>query len=556
MLLHLSISQFTLVDQLELEFGPGTSTLTGETGAGKSITLDALGLALGGRGSAELVRTGANRADICATFDISEHPAAGPWLKSQELDAGQEVILRRTIGADGRSRAYINGQPVTLLQLRALGEQLIDIHSQHEHQSLLKKDTHRRLLDEFAQAQELAAETRSRYKTWQDQYHRYRTLANSVEEAEARRHLLQYQLKELEQLDLSEGEVEALESEQRQLANAGEILSGSYQLAALLSGGEGDIAEQIHRALQLLSAMPEQAPALVEVAQMLDSARIQVDEAAGTLSRHIDRFEMDPERLSEVEERLSAIYQAARKHRVQPKELPSLQQQLQEELDDIGSADALERLAAECEKLEQQFRKTAGKLSKLRAKAATALAHAVNQQLGDLAMPHAKVELALQTLDKPCSHGLEEVEILISTNPGQPPRALGKIASGGELSRVSLAIQVVTAQTSRTPTLVFDEVDVGIGGATGDVVGRLLRQLGETRNGRTGQVICVTHLAQVAARAHRQYLVEKHSDGERAFVALRELLNGERREEIARMLGGAPSTQSLAHAEEMLSRTH
>ncbi|GAA5443432.1 DNA repair protein RecN [Microbulbifer sp. NBRC 101763] len=556
MLLHLSISQFTLVDQLELEFGPGTSTLTGETGAGKSITLDALGLALGGRGSAELVRTGANRADICATFDISEHPAAGPWLKSQELDAGQEVILRRTIGADGRSRAYINGQPVTLLQLRALGEQLIDIHSQHEHQSLLKKDTHRRLLDEFAQAQELAAETRSRYKTWQDQYRRYRTLANSVEEAEARRHLLQYQLKELEQLDLSEGEVEALESEQRQLANAGEILSGSYQLAALLSGGEGDIAEQIHRALQLLSAMPEQAPALVEVAQMLDSARIQVDEAAGTLSRHIDRFEMDPERLSEVEERLSAIYQAARKHRVQPKELPSLQQQLQEELDDIGSADALERLAAECEKLEQQFRKTAGKLSKLRAKAATALAHAVNQQLGDLAMPHAKVELALQTLDKPCSHGLEEVEILISTNPGQPPRALGKIASGGELSRVSLAIQVVTAQTSRTPTLVFDEVDVGIGGATGDVVGRLLRQLGETRNGRTGQVICVTHLAQVAARAHRQYLVEKHSDGERAFVALRELLNGERREEIARMLGGAPSTQSLAHAEEMLSRTH
>ncbi|WP_444889459.1 DNA repair protein RecN [Microbulbifer sp. DLAB2-AA] len=555
MLLHLSISQFTLVDQLELEFGPGTSTLTGETGAGKSITLDALGLALGGRGSAELVRAGANRADISATFDISGYPNASDWLKSQELDSGQEVILRRTIGADGRSRAYINGQPVTLLQQRALGEQLIDIHSQHEHQSLLKKETHRRLLDEYAQAQELAAETRSRYKTWQDQYRRYRNLADSVEEAEARRNLLQYQLRELEQLDLSEGEIEALESEQRQLANAGDILNGSYQLAALLSGGEGDIAEQLHRALQLLSAMPEQAPALVEVAQMLDSARIQIDEAAGTLSRHIDRFEMDPERLSEVEERLSAIYQAARRHRVQPGELPALQRQLQEELEDIGTEDTLERLAETCSKLEKEFRAVAAKLSELRRGAAITLAESVNRQLVDLAMPHAKVELALQALDKPCSHGLEEVEILISTNPGQPPRPLGRIASGGELSRVSLAVQVVTAQTSRTPTLVFDEVDVGIGGATGDVVGRLLRQLGETRNGCSGQVICVTHLAQVAARAHRQYLVEKHSDGEQAFVALRELKNGERREEIARMLGGQPSPQSLAHAEEMLTRT-
>ncbi|WP_444907313.1 DNA repair protein RecN [Microbulbifer sp. SSSA008] len=554
MLLHLSISQFTLVDQLELEFGPGTSTLTGETGAGKSITLDALGLALGGRGSAELVRTGANRADISATFDIAEHPSAASWLESQELDAGQEVILRRTIGADGRSRAYINGQPVTLLQLRALGEQLIDIHSQHEHQSLLKKETHLRLLDEYAQAQELAAETRSRFKTWRDHYRRYRTLADSAEEAEARRHLLEYQLKELDQLGLSEGEIESLESEQQQLANAGEILSGSYQLAAFLSGGEGDIAEQLHRALQLLSSMPGQAPALVEVAQMLDSARIQVDEAAATLSRHIDRFEMDPERLSEVEDRLSAIYQAARKHRVQPQELPALQQQLQAELDDIGSPDALERLAADCEQLEKQYRKVAGKLSKLRSKAATSLAEAVNGQLADLAMPHARVELSLQELDTPNSQGLEEAEILISTNPGQPPRPLGKIASGGELSRVSLAIQVVTAQTSRTPTLVFDEVDVGIGGATGDVVGRLLRQLGETRNGRSGQVICVTHLAQVAARAHRQYLVEKHSDGESVFVALRELTNGERREEVARMLGGAPTAQSLAHAEEMLER--
>ncbi|WP_226704067.1 DNA repair protein RecN [Microbulbifer elongatus] len=549
MLLHLSISQFTLVDQLELEFGPGTSTLTGETGAGKSITLDALGLALGDRGNGELVRAGAKRADIHATFDISNHKEAHAWLEEQEMDAGREVILRRTISADGRSRAYINGQPVTLMQLRTLGEQLIDIHSQHEHQSLLKRDTHRRLLDEYAHAEGQSAEVRIHYKTWQDQYRRYRKLADSAEETQARRDLLEYQLEELEQLDLKPSELEDLESEQRQLANAGDILNGSYQLAALLNGGEGDIAEQLHRALQLVGAMPEQSPALAEVAQMLDSARIQIDEAGSTLSRYIDRFEMDPERLAEVEERLSAIYSLARKHRVQPDQLAELQQQWQQELEEIGAPDALDKLAGECEKLEQTFRDSAAKLSKLRAAAAIKLAKAVNGQLADLAMPHARVELALTELDKPTATGLEEVEILISTNPGQPPRPLGKIASGGELSRVSLAIQVITAQTSRTPTLVFDEVDVGIGGATGDVVGKLLRQLGER-----GQVICVTHLAQVAARAHRQYLVEKHSDGEAAFVALRELKDAERSSEIARMLGGEATAQSLAHAEEMLSR--
>ncbi|AQQ66819.1 DNA repair protein RecN [Microbulbifer agarilyticus] len=549
MLLHLSISQFTLVDQLELEFGHGTSTLTGETGAGKSITLDALGLALGDRGNGELVRAGAKRADIHATFDISNHEEARTWLEDQEMDAEREVILRRTISADGRSRAYINGQPVTLMQLRTLGEQLIDIHSQHEHQSLLKKDTHRRLLDEYAHAEGHSAEVRIHYKTWQDQYRRYRRLADSAEETQARRDLLEYQLEELAQLDLKPGELEELESEQRQLANAGDILNGSYQLAAMLNGGEGDIAEQLHRALQLVSAMPEQSPALAEVAQMLDSARIQIDEAGSTLSRHIDTFEMNPERLTEVEERLSAIYSIARKHRIQPAQLAELQQQWQQELEEIGAPDALDKLAGECEQLEQAFRAAAGKLSKLRIAAAKKLADAVNSQLADLAMPHARVELALTALEKPTATGLEEVEILIATNPGQPARALGKIASGGELSRVSLAIQVVTAQTSRTPTLVFDEVDVGIGGATGDVVGKLLRQLGER-----GQVICVTHLAQVAARAHRQYLVEKHSDGEAAFVALRELKDAERSAEVARMLGGEATAQSLAHAEEMLAR--
>ncbi|GMG87097.1 DNA repair protein RecN [Biformimicrobium ophioploci] len=550
MLLHLSISQFTLVDQLELEFRQGTTAITGETGAGKSITLDALGLALGDRGNADLVRAGAERADIHATFDIAKFPEAVQWLADQELDeSGKEVILRRVITREGRSRAYINGQPVTLMQLRALGEQLIDIHSQHEHQSLLKKDTHRQLLDAYAGARDIAARTRIAFKTWQDHYRRYRALADNAEESEARRQLLQYQLEELEQLDLKSGELEELESEQRQLANAGSILQGSYQLAALLNGGEGDIAEQMYRATQILGGMSEHTSSLAEAAQLIESARIQVDEAAAYVSRHIDSFEMDPARLQEVEERLTAIYQAARKHRLQPSELPELMAQLQAELEEMGGAESLETMEAESGKLEADYRKAAAELTALREASATTLAEEINKQLADLAMPHARVEIALSTTDKPAATGVEEVEFLISTNPGQPARALAKVASGGELSRVSLAIQVITAQTSQTPTLVFDEVDVGIGGATGDVVGRLLRKLGDR-----GQVICVTHLAQVAAKAHQQYLVEKHSDGSSAFVSLRELTNDVRTDEIARMLGGEPTEQSRAHAQDMLTR--
>lgn len=550
MLLHLSISQFTLVDQLELEFHQGTTAITGETGAGKSITLDALGLALGDRGNADLVRAGAERADIHATFDIAKFPEAVQWLADQELDeSGKEVILRRVITREGRSRAYINGQPVTLMQLRALGEQLIDIHSQHEHQSLLKKDTHRQLLDAYAGAREIAARTRIAFKSWQDHYRRYRALADNAEESEARRQLLQYQLEELEQLDLKSGELEELESEQRQLANAGSILQGSYQLAALLNGGEGDIAEQMYRATQILGGMSEHTSSLAEAAQLIESARIQVDEAAAYVSRHIDSFEMDPARLQEVEERLTAIYQAARKHRLQPSELPDLMAQLQAELEEMGGAESLEAMEAESGKLEADYRKAAAELTALREASATRLTEEINKQLADLAMPHARVEIALSTTDKPAATGVEEVEFLISTNPGQPARALAKVASGGELSRVSLAIQVITAQTSLTPTLVFDEVDVGIGGATGDVVGRLLRKLGDR-----GQVICVTHLAQVAAKAHQQYLVEKHSDGSSAFVSLRELTSDVRTDEIARMLGGEPTEQSRAHAQDMLTR--
>lgn len=547
MLLHLSINQFTLADQLELELGPGTSVLSGETGAGKSITLDALGLALGGRGSGDLVRSGADRADIHATFAIEKLTQVRQWLQQRELDSGCEVILRRTISSDGRSRAYINGRPVTLQQLRALGEQLIDIHSQQQHQSLLKQETQRQLLDDFASAQKVAATTQENFTRWQEQYRRYRERAVNLEKSEARRQLLQYQLRELEELNLEQGEIEKLAFEQSQLANASEILTGSYQLAALLNGGEGDMAEQMHRALQLLAALPEQNQALIEITQLLDSARIQVDEAGATLSRYIDGFDLDPQRLTKVEERLSAIYSMARKYRVQPEQLTILQQQWQLEIEEMGTAKTLDKLAAECTDLERQYHLSAAQLSCLRSEAAGRLAQAINRQLADLAMPQARIEVALQPLEKPSTNGYENVALLIATNPGQALKALSKVVSGGELSRISLAVQVVTAQSSRIPTLIFDEVDAGIGGATGEVVGRLLRALGET-----GQVICVTHLAQVAAKAHHHYLVEKCGDGAAVNIALRPLKRRQRTAEIARMLDGSTSKQSCAHAQEML----
>ncbi|MDQ2076355.1 DNA repair protein RecN [Marinimicrobium sp. ABcell2] len=555
MLTHLSIQNFTLVDHLDLDLKPGMTVITGETGAGKSILLDALGQTLGDRADGQRVRTGAKRADIHASFDLSAITRAKRWLEEQDLEQEEhpeECLLRRVITSEGRSKAYINGRPVTLQQLRSLGEMLIDIHSQHEHQSLLHRETHRRLLDELAGQSALAKDVRERFRHWQALREDLAYRSANAEELSARFQLLSYQVQELDQLGLDEGELDDLESEQRTLAHAEDILQASQQLSTLCGDEEQGLSVGLHRALNLFHNLPEKSAALQEAEQLLTSAQIQVDEAQREIDRHIDNFTLDPERLQTVEERLSAIYDIARKHRVGPEQLSELEQNLRTELEQLEGGDAhLEALTQEVAKAEKQYREQAQKLSESRRKAGVKLATEVNAQLHALAMENARLEVSLTPLkDKPGAHGLEEVEFLISTNPGQTPRSLSKVASGGELSRISLAIQVITAQTSASPTLVFDEVDVGIGGATGDVVGRLLRQLGDR-----GQVICVTHLAQVASKGHQHLQVNKTASASSAQSTLIELTGEAKVEEIARMLGGMTITdQSLAHAREILEK--
>lgn len=551
MLTHLGISNYTLVDHLDLELKPGMTAITGETGAGKSVLLDALGLTLGDRADADRIRAGQERAEVSATFDIARLPAARQWLKEHELDMeGDECLLRRVITAEGRSRAYINAQPVTISQLRELGQMLIDIHAQHEHQSLLKRETQCRLLDEFGGHEALVDQVGDAWRQWQSSLARYTDLKENAEETTARVQLLRYQVDELDQLGLQPGEVEQLELEQKDLANGEAILHNSYQLVALCGGEDQSILEGINRARHIAEDLPEHIPVFREVAQLLASAEIQLSEAQHELERYIDNFELDPERLQFVEERLSAIFDIARKHRVRPEELADLHHQLSEELLGLTGADGdLDQLALKVEAQEKQYLELASRLSAQRQTAAAKLAKAVNQQLKKLAMEHARLEIALAPAPKPMASGLEEVQIVISTNPGQPLKPLAKIASGGELSRISLAIQVVTAQTSAAPTLVFDEIDVGIGGATANTVGQLLRQLGDK-----AQIICVTHLAQVASKAHNHLRVNKLTSGKTASTTLEQLDHEQKVEEIARMIGNNRMTEaSLQHAREMIT---
>lgn len=559
MLTHLSIHNFTLVESLDLEVQRGMTAITGETGAGKSIVLGALGLALGDRSDADKVRKGAKRADISADFDINKLSAAKRWLSDNDLlpeeESPNQCLLRRVITNEGRSRAYINGQTVTLKQLKTLGDMLIDLHSQHEHQSLLKKETHRRLLDEFAGNQSLGKTVRQAFQDWQTVHTKLLAMQDRAGEISAREQLLSYQVQELDQLNVEAGELAALETEQKTLANAGSILAYSHSLASLCNEEDAGLSSSLSKALQLLGNMPELTPQLKEAEQLLSSAHIQVEEAGREIDHHIDTFEIDPLRLQQVEERLTTIYDIARKHKVKAEALSELHTELAEELAAIsGGDDSIATLEVQSEALEKQYQSAARKLSDKRTKAASKLGRLVNAQLKALSMATAKVSLSLTPLSsnplgaQAGPNGLEDIECLISTNPGQPPKPLSKVASGGELSRVSLAIQVVTAKTSATPTLVFDEVDVGIGGATADVVGQLLRDLGEK-----GQVICVTHLAQVASKGHQHLQVTKTANKKKAETTLVELCGEDKIEEIARMLGGAEITrQSLDHAEAML----
>lgn len=552
MLTHLQISDFTLVKRAELNLKRGLTVLTGETGAGKSLLLDALGMALGDRAEADKVRPGARQAEVSASFEVFNLPHVKKWLNDAELD-DQECIVRRVVSAEGRSRAFVNGRPVTLTQLRALGERLLDLHSQHEHQSLLKLPTHRRLLDAFGRCEGSVEQVKAAFNHWHALAREVAELQANSEELNARYQLLSYQVEELDQLNLAPGELEQLESRQRQLAHAEEIKLACEQVSSLCVGDDHSLEDQLHQAMQKLAGLPEKGPRLEEVAGMLHSALIQVQEAGRELSG--DMLELgddDVFQLPEIELRLSAIYDIARKHRVSAESLNELHERLATELRGLSSGDAqLEQKEAQLAQAFTDYRAAAELLSAARAQAAKSLMKAVNKQLAALAMQRAHLEIALTPNSEPSRYGNEQVEFLISTVPGQPPKPLGKIASGGELSRISLAIQVVTASVSVIPVLVFDEVDVGIGGATGDVVGQLLRELGSS-----AQVLCVTHLAQVASKAHQHLRVEKKVTAKGASTGLLELDGEAKVAEIARMMGGMiDSEQSLAHAREMLTAT-
>jgi len=553
MLVHLSVHNYAIVEHLDLELDSGMSVITGETGAGKSIMLDALGLCLGDRADSGVVRPGADKADILASFDLGDIPEARTWLAERDLDNDGPCILRRVITAEGRSRGYINGSPCPQGDLKTLGELLIDIHSQHEHQSLLKADTHRRLLDEYAGSQELARQVQLAAQRWRQTRQELERLSSAGDEQRARHQLLSYQLEELDNLGLGENEQERLEQEHKTLASAESLLSACRQTIEQCSENDaGNVLSALTNSLQRLTAFHSQPGPLGEAVNLLASAQIQVEEAVGELNRFLDHFDADPERQRLLEERLDAIYTLARKHRVPPTDLGALQQQLFEELESLNADDeAAERLAEELAAYARHYQDKAVELSSLRHNAASQLASAVELEMQRLGMPGGRfnIELRKASADEPHPQGLEQVEFLVSANPGQPLKALAKVASGGELSRISLAIQVITAQTSRVPTLVFDEVDVGIGGPTAEVVGQLLRRLGER-----GQVLTVTHLPQVAAQGHQHLFVHKARGSDATRTAVTKLDGPGRVEEIARMLGGVDLTEeSLAHARQMVS---
>lgn len=557
MLTHLSIRNYAIAEQLDIEFSAGMTAITGETGAGKSIILGALGLALGDRADREVVRSGSDRADISVEFEVGKLPLARQWLSDNELvssDNSDMCLLRRSVGADGRSRAWVNNTPVTLQAMSALGSLLMDIHSQHEHHSLLQKPTQQILLDDFGGHQASVQQLKGLSDQWKQANRHLQALQGELDAQTAHNELARYQLEELEALELNEGELEALEEELDALSNAESRISGMQALLQLCrEDEENNISQSLHQAINLLRQSGS-GKSLDNVAEMLNTALIQIDEAASELNRQLDETEINPMRLEELNERLASIHQLARKHKVKPEELRTLQQSLQDQLDAaLQNTGAIAQLSQETQELQTQWTALAKDLSKQRAKAASRLSKAVNEQLAALGMAEARLGIELQSSEagKPQAHGLEHVEFLISTNPGQPAKPLARIASGGELSRISLAIQVITAMTSDTPSLVFDEVDVGIGGGVARVVGKLLRQLG-TRS----QVLCVTHQPLVASLANQHLLVSKQADGNSTRSRIYQLNETERLQEIARMLGGDSegpeiSSEALAHAREL-----
>lgn len=549
MLIHLAIHQFALVEHLDLELKQGMSVITGETGAGKSILLDALGLALGERADTGFIRYGSEQAEIAATF--MANPQANNWLELHDIPLDDCIILRRVITNEGRSRGYINGRMVPATDLRELGQYLIEIHSQHAHQKLLQKDSAREILDAYANLQLPAKEVSLLYSEWQTLAKQLKKLQEDSSETQAQRQLLGYQVEEFRELNPSADELASLEEEQKRLANAEDtLLNSQTALSACSNDDETNACQLTHSALARVNAIDDQHPLLNEVRELLEQAQIQLEEASSTLERYLEQIDINPHRLQQVESRLSELYSMARKHHILPEMLYQHWQDIEQQYNALNLSDSdLENLTQQLANKQQEFTSAAQKLSQLRHKAAGKLDKEIESHFAALALGSAKFNTHLEATDA-SKHGLDAISFMVQTNPGTPMGLLSKVASGGELARISLAIQVVIAASSAIPSLIFDEVDVGIGGGTAERVGRLLRQLGDK-----GQVLCVTHQPQVASLAHQHYQISKISGATTTHTQLRLLEQGQRREEVARMLGGVDITQqTLAHAEEMLAK--
>ena len=548
MLRRLTIRDFVIVDRLELEFESGFGALTGETGAGKSILVDALALALGDRAEASVVRVGCKQADIAAEFEVDDRSPAVVWLADNDLASVGLCLLRRVIEASGRSRGYINGSPATAAQLRDIGDLLADIHGQNAHHALLRSDAQRALLDAHGGQSALAREVAGLHREW-------RRLAEARQQAEHQsqsltreRELAVWQLKELDALAFVPEEWQATLAEQRRLGHAASLLEGVAEALAVTSEGDAAAAPAISRIAARIGQLAELDAELVETQALLAGAAIQLDEAAHALRRYRDRLELDPARLAELDARIDAVQSAARKHRTTAEDLPAVRAQLAARLDEMQALSDPALLAQREQQAATAYRHAAGRLSQARTRVAGELSAAVTETMQELALAGGRFEIALPAADSGASYGLENVEFLVAANLNQPLRSLAKVASGGELSRIGLAVQVITSRSAAVPTLIFDEVDVGIGGGVAEVVGRLLRALGKER-----QVLCVTHLPQVAAQAHWQWSIAKQQDGTEVLSRVTRLDEQGRIEEIARMLGGVKITNTTRrHAQEML----
>ena len=548
MLQHLTIRDFVIVDRLELSFLAGFGALTGETGAGKSILIDALALALGERADAGVVRSGCDKAEVAATFDIVALPQVSDWLRANDLDGDDELLLRRVVDAGGRSRAYINGSPATVQQLREVSEWLVDIHGQHAHQSLLRAEAQRALLDSHAGLSVQAREVAAHWKIWRDAEQMLRTASESADSLQREREQLQWQIGELDALAFGDDEWATLDVEHRRLGHAASLIEGAQYALAVLSDDDAACERQIDGVATRLGNLAEYDPALAEVAALIGSVQAELSDAVSTLRRYADRADLDPTRLAQVERRMDAVMSHSRKYRVQPAELPGLLtgwRQRLAELDESADLAALETKVAAARK---DYLAQAEKLSAGRKKAATEMGKAVSEIMRQLALSSGRFEVALMPVADGAVYGLEQIEFRIGGLAGNEAKPMAKVASGGELSRISLAIQVLTSRSASVPTLIFDEVDVGIGGGVAEIVGRLLRELGSER-----QVLCVTHLPQVAAQANWQWQVSKATRDGVTLSAIQPLDDKGRIQEVARMLGGVEISEiTLQHARELL----